>query len=781
MRCSAIALQLLFVATLFGAPPKVALIFGDAKDEKKISEVVSRTEERTRLFLVERGFQVVDTIAEIPEEAIVVIYLSELGDINRKNLQDYFARFVDKKPHLLVLVLQVFQTQELTLADLAPPNFPLLILHSVRAPGDANDELASRLLQELEKSNVEQALRQTAAAFSASPGFITAPTVTALAPLDRLQLNLSLARIAAEENKARAESLFESIKRRSDVAERRMLAKRFERLYPDHPNSKELARLTSDATPPAQVFPGTSDATIRSWKPEELRRRLDALKKDLDWENTNGVAREWWDGREEENKKDLATVYRLLENLKARKATIKEFFLAYVYSDADVSSDESIIANLERRRLEVESEPSSLMAQELIHGNLPEKIREAIKDLPDGDDGPAARNYFTSLEPSTPAEQSSLLLLLTEAIGKDYSLQDLHQFAKEKDKDAQWHDLLKLVAREKEKKKKPVEEKSNYDIGKELFDAGRYEDAVVALTIAIEESPTFAQAYFQRGYAKAEKARPEHKEAIKDYDKAIELDQADSSAYNNRGVSRHALGDKPAAAADFARAFNLSRKSAVTAKNLVSTLIELERYEQARAYLDEPDVAELLESKYRDLTYGFYAAVGRKESARLLADRAVKEGPGTSGPLNLRCWFYGRTNLQEPAFQDCLDAVKLAPEDGNILGSLAYARYKMGQGLDIAVEEFSKSVELLKRNGIAEFKVGEAYYFRGVIHDAIGNTPQAQSDYAQAVKLGYKITRADRELDIPRPDIIEKIKAQYPNSNLGKPTWGPPRTNKPAQ
>lgn len=76
----------------------------------------------------------------------------------------------------------------------------------------------------------------------------------------------------------------------------------------------------------------TPEAIILSWKPLELREKLEALKKDLDWPNTTGVAREWWEAFENQNKSNLATVYVLTEYLQARQATITEFFLAYVYS-----------------------------------------------------------------------------------------------------------------------------------------------------------------------------------------------------------------------------------------------------------------------------------------------------------------------------------------------------------------------------------------------------------------------------------------------------------------
>lgn len=80
--------------------------------------------------------------------------------------------------------------------------------------------------------------------------------------------------------------------------------------------------------------PGITDT--RGWTDDQLRAKLEEIKKTvLDWDNTTGSARKWWEAFENENKHRLALVLRLAEELQVRKATITEFFLAYVYSNTD--------------------------------------------------------------------------------------------------------------------------------------------------------------------------------------------------------------------------------------------------------------------------------------------------------------------------------------------------------------------------------------------------------------------------------------------------------------
>jgi hypothetical protein len=87
---------------------------------------------------------------------------------------------------------------------------------------------------------------------------------------------------------------------------------------------------------------------------EQILAKLEDTKKKLDWENTTGSARKWWDAFESENKHRVALVLRLAEELANRKATITEFFLAYVYSNTD--NIQANLSYLDYTRLKKEEE-----------------------------------------------------------------------------------------------------------------------------------------------------------------------------------------------------------------------------------------------------------------------------------------------------------------------------------------------------------------------------------------------------------------------------------------
>ncbi len=85
--------------------------------------------------------------------------------------------------------------------------------------------------------------------------------------------------------------------------------------------------------PNTGVRAGITDT--RGWNDDQINKKVEEVKGRLEWDKTTGSARKWWLAFENENKHRLALVLRLAEELDVRKATITEFFLAYVYSNTD--------------------------------------------------------------------------------------------------------------------------------------------------------------------------------------------------------------------------------------------------------------------------------------------------------------------------------------------------------------------------------------------------------------------------------------------------------------
>ncbi len=81
---------------------------------------------------------------------------------------------------------------------------------------------------------------------------------------------------------------------------------------------------------------GTGLTDTRGWSDQELEIALETIKESsLGWKEVTGSARKWWEDFEKANETRPALVYRLAEELRNRKASITEFFMAYLYSNTD--------------------------------------------------------------------------------------------------------------------------------------------------------------------------------------------------------------------------------------------------------------------------------------------------------------------------------------------------------------------------------------------------------------------------------------------------------------
>ena len=106
--------------------------------------------------------------------------------------------------------------------------------------------------------------------------------------------------------------------------------------------------------PPAQSAPSIGITNTESWTDEQIMTELAEVKKALDWDNTTGGARTWWDAFESENKARYRLVLGLAEELQTRQATITEFFRAWL--DGNIDDMQGTLHYMDYTRLKKEEE-----------------------------------------------------------------------------------------------------------------------------------------------------------------------------------------------------------------------------------------------------------------------------------------------------------------------------------------------------------------------------------------------------------------------------------------
>jgi len=103
-----------------------------------------------------------------------------------------------------------------------------------------------------------------------------------------------------------------------------------------------------------------------------------------------------------------------------------------------------------------------------------------------------------------------------------------------------------------------------YERGKNKANVGKYKDAIYEFNRAIEADKNFAKAYNSRGVVK--EMIGDFRGAIKDYTSAIEIEPGFYLAYYNRGLVKIFLGQIESGCEDLDKAEALGHRRATKAK-----------------------------------------------------------------------------------------------------------------------------------------------------------------------------------------------------------------------
>jgi len=144
------------------------------------------------------------------------------------------------------------------------------------------------------------------------------------------------------------------------------------------PSGDETQSAPATPFPPLDALPPGITNT-RDWNDERLVAKLARDKEKLDWANTTGSARKWWEAFENRNKHQWALVLRLAEELAVRRATVTEFFLAYVYSNTD--NLQACLFYLDYTRLKKEEESKKKEKVKEENARRRQERREEAQEL----------------------------------------------------------------------------------------------------------------------------------------------------------------------------------------------------------------------------------------------------------------------------------------------------------------------------------------------------------------------------------------------------------------
>jgi tetratricopeptide (TPR) repeat protein len=250
-----------------------------------------------------------------------------------------------------------------------------------------------------------------------------------------------------------------------------------------------------------------------------------------------------------------------------------------------------------------------------------------------------------------------------------------------------------------------------YKKGVALGNSERYEEAIKCFDKAIEIDPSYADAWNLKGLVLVNLER--YEEAIRYFDKAIEIDPMDADAWYNKGLALSNLG----------------------------------RYEEAviccdRAIEMKPKFAAAWHCKVLVL-----AVLGRDEEEIICCDKATE-----IDPRHADAWYYKGVALanlgrDEEAIICCDKAIEIDPMDANAWANKGGALGNRGR-YEEAINCFDKALEI-------DSRYADAWYYKGVTLINWRRYEEAINCFDKALEINPNFREAKNNKKIAEEKIKE--------------------------
>ena len=161
--------------------------------------------------------------------------------------------------------------------------------------------------------------------------------------------------------------------------------------------------------------------------------------------------------------------------------------------------------------------------------------------------------------------------------------------------------------------------------GSLAYERGDYKDAITDYDIAIDKDPNYAEAYYLRGLTR--KSLEQREESIVDFDDALRLNPEHTKASYWRGGVRYNLKRYEEAIVDFTSALRLDPKHAETSYWRGRAKYDLKRYEEAIVDFDDAihiSIKDLRVYYWRGLSK---MQLGQNDASIVDFDRAIRLEP----------------------------------------------------------------------------------------------------------------------------------------------------------
>ncbi len=262
---------------------------------------------------------------------------------------------------------------------------------------------------------------------------------------------------------------------------------------------------------------------------------------------------------------------------------------------------------------------------------------------------------------------------------------------------------------------------------------GRTREAIEDFNKAVELFPEYAATYNNRGNLLLALGLPD--EALKDFDRALVLAPGYAAAYNNRAGALMQIGKPDRAIRDFTQAVRLMPSAAAPLAGRGKAHLELDRPHAAiRDFSRAVGTDSRFASGYRNRAEA-KLKVGHLSEAIEDLSRAIAFDIGNAGAYALRGEAYLSMANLEAAIADFTRFIELRPTEarGYELRGLAHAMADLG---DAALADLNRALELDQRSAVA-------FAYRAYAYVKSKQPEIAESDLVNA-----------RKLDADHPEVL---------------------------
>ena len=263
-----------------------------------------------------------------------------------------------------------------------------------------------------------------------------------------------------------------------------------------------------------------------------------------------------------------------------------------------------------------------------------------------------------------------------------------------------------------------MQDKNHFDWIISLYSNGKVQEALDQLHPLIKDNPYEAVLFNIRGACYAQIGEPIM--AIKQYEKAIEIDSDYSEAHNNLGILLQELGELDKALKSFEKAFSLKPEKIETANIISSILTEINNPNTSIDYYNK-----ILKSS-PDL-YLAYFNLGVAYQELGLTDKAISSYKKTLGLnsdfanayLNLGLLLEDSAK-HEDAKNNLERALEIDPNNTVILNNLGIT-FNSLESIDEAISCFESAINIAPNDLLGHFNLGMAQKSSNKIDDAINS------------------------------------------------------------